>query len=150
MPMPKAVKDRDKGMSYCPQSAAKGVSGHNIGKLSCVIKCKYSEASQQRGVVLPARCDQGPVRIMLFKNDTDVSRLKVCFIYTLLTYMPINMCKLMMIEMPKVRDKGKGNLLYPSTLTQLLQASYVSNDYGVDVELPPLEKAFDIMVVIEL
>ncbi|OIT39260.1 hypothetical protein A4A49_03587 [Nicotiana attenuata] len=91
-------------------------------------------------------------KIMPTQSDTDVPRLKVCLIYALLTRMRVDLGKLMLEHMARVRPLGARRLYYPSMITRLLRAHHVEEEFHYDRTIPvtyPI-KAYDVTSVIDL
>ncbi|OIT02946.1 hypothetical protein A4A49_22426 [Nicotiana attenuata] len=103
---------------------------------------------------------QRPARVVLrlinakitpTQSDTDVPRLKVCLIYALLTRMWVDLRKLMLEHMARVRPLGARRLYYSSMITRLLRAHYVEEEFHYDRTIPvtyPI-KAYDVTSVID-
>ncbi|OIT21836.1 hypothetical protein A4A49_52968 [Nicotiana attenuata] len=90
-------------------------------------------------------------KIMPTQSDTDVPRLKVCLIYALLTRMRVDLGKLMLEHMARVRPLGARRLYYPSMITRLLRAHHVEEEFHYDWTIPMtyLIKAYDVTLVID-
>ncbi|OIT35227.1 hypothetical protein A4A49_07435 [Nicotiana attenuata] len=88
-------------------------------------------------------------KIMPTHNDTNVSRLKVCLIYAILTRMKFDLGKIMLKHMARVRPLLARRLYFPSMITRLLRTHHVDEEFHYDRTIPmmwPLT-AFDVITV---
>lgn len=90
-------------------------------------------------------------KTMPTQSDTDVSRVKVCLIYALLTRIKFDLENIMLEHMARVWPVWTRCLFYPSMITLLLRTHHVEEEPHSDrtILIPRSIKAFDVTTVID-
>ncbi|OIS95992.1 hypothetical protein A4A49_31474 [Nicotiana attenuata] len=86
-------------------------------------------------------------RLLPYEHDSVVVRKRVCQVYFLMKWWPVNVGQLICSQMAKSR-KGKLNrIFFVNMLTQYLRKEQVDEEPQFDMLLPPTSRATDITII---